>query len=1120
LSKTAETIRVFNLAKELKLDNKALIDVCQDLGFEKVKNQLNSLSPEQAEQVRKRVAEGPAKPAHAAAHPRPAAPAGPPVLPTKNLDQKVRTLTAPKPKAAPVAEQPAAEPAPEVVADVAPPTPDVTPEPAPVEVPAPEVAAAAPVAPPALGRGVEALLNPNRMPTLGRPQVRNLNPQQRPAPRPPEAAKPQPTPTAQTQAPVAHAPAPPVPPAVQVPAPVAQAPVPPPPVATPAPAPVAATPAPTPTPAAAVPPTPAPAPITPPPARPSLPPNVGGRPMNLSSGPRPVSQPQPGGPRPPQGNPQGPRPPMGGPSGPQAPRTNFAPPNPGPPRTYGVSTQRPGPGGGSGTTPPGGPRPPAPAPAKAGPPGQMKLTPEQIKKLREREQKSGQKLTTDQVAKQIIDAPPGGDANKPGGPDRAGSGVTRTPDRGPPRPGGRPGGESEEEKKKAAAGSAVSGRSGRHAGRQMRDRSADKGSVIISGGQVEMSEQQWGSRKGPRAALLAKMKRRGQVVVTKKEGPVEVTLPLTVRALSEAIGEKVGSLLKQLLNETKQLYTINSNIEFDVAELIAINKGITLVQKKQLSAKDLLLQRFKEQAEKVEIEKLVARPPIVVIMGHVDHGKTSLLDKIRAEYGLESDVVSTEAGGITQVLRAWRVEKDGKRVTFLDTPGHEAFTKMRARGANVTDIAVIVVAATDGVYPQTEEAIAHARAAEVDIIVAINKVDMPNANVDKTRRQLYQLNLLPDDMGGDIQFIETSAVTGQGIAELIEAINLQAELSDPPLVADPEHKPSGTCLEAYLDGEKGVMATLLVQQGTLRKGDIILCGASHGRVRAMFDDLGRAVEEAGPSTPVKVYGLDVVPDADDPFYFVEDIAEAAEIAEQERVLIREAELNRFRPVSLDSLREQNARAKITELKVILKAEARGSVEAIKKELEKLVHEEVRCRVLSAGIGAISEADVTLALTSPADTLVIGFNVTADDAALRLSEERGISLREYQIIYNLVDDVKAALEGRLKPIEEVVHLGRAVVRDTFKVSKVGTIAGCYVTSGVIERSNRVRVIREGTVIYPPAEKTLGLDSLKRFKDDAKEVREGFECGMKITGFDDVKVGDVIEAYRIDIKQRTL
>jgi translation initiation factor IF-2 len=1091
LSKTTEkptdNVRVFNLAKELKLDNKALIDVCQELGFEKVKNQLNSLSPEQAEQVRKRVAAGPLKSAAAPAPARPAVPAGPPALP-KNIDQKVRTLTAPKPKPAPTApaaeahvpadEPPAVSP-PAAELEVTPtadaPAPEVTAEPEPAPTPAPVVP------PPALGRGVADLLNPNRMPTLpARPQVRNLN--QRPPQRP--------------------APVPPPPP--QQPAPVAQAPTAQPPAAAPQ------------QPAAVTPPAPAPTPAAPP--KPVLPPPVvGGRPMNLGSGPRPA--PTPGGPRPGPGGPQGPRPPAAGPQGPQAPRTNFAPPNPGPPRPgFGVSTPRPGPsGGGQG----GGPRPPAPAP-KPGQGGSVKLTLDQIKKLREMEQKRGQKVSTGDVTKHIIDAPPGGD--KPPTGDRGGPG-TRAPDRGPPRPGvGRPGGgESEEDKKKGAGGAAVSGRGGRHAARQSRDRSsADKGSIIIgAGGQVEMSEQQWGSRKGPRAALLAKMKRRSQAPGTiKKEGPVEITLPITLRSLSEAIGVKLGELSKQLLKETNQLYGAASQVEFDVAELIAINKGITLVQKRVKSPKELLLEEFEKQANDVDPEKLRPRPPIVVIMGHVDHGKTSLLDKIRAEYGLESDVVSTEAGGITQVLRAWRVEKDGKPVTFLDTPGHEAFTKMRARGANVTDIAVIVVAATDGVRPQTEEAINHARAADVDIIVAINKIDMPNANIEKTRRELYQLNLLPDNMGGDIQFVETSAVTGQGIGDLLDAIGIQAELADPPLTADPEHKPSGTCLEAYLDGDRGVMATLLVRQGTLRKGDVILCGASHGRVRAMYDDLGQPITEAGPSTPVKVFGLDVVPDADDPFYFVEDITKAAEIAEAERKLIREQELFKFSPVSLDALRTQNAKVKITELKVILKAEARGSVEAIKKELEKLVHEEVRCKVLHAGIGAITESDVTLALTSPADTLVIGFNVTADDAALRLAEARGISLREYQIIYNLVDDVKAALEGRLKPIEEVVHLGRAIIRETFKVSKVGTIAGCYVTSGVIERSARVRVIRGGTVIFPPAERTAGLDSLKRFKDDAKEVREGFECGMKITGFDDVKVDDVIEAYRIDIKQRTL
>jgi translation initiation factor IF-2 len=316
------------------------------------------------------------------------------------------------------------------------------------------------------------------------------------------------------------------------------------------------------------------------------------------------------------------------------------------------------------------------------------------------------------------------------------------------------------------------------------------------------------------------------------------------------------------------------------------------------------------------------------------------------------------------------------------------------------------------------------------------------------------------------------------------------------------------------------MATVLIQQGTLKKGDIVLCGSTYGRVRAMYSDMGTPIKQAGPSTPVRITGLSRVPNADDPFYVVEELTEAQEIAEVRETKEREASLAKRGPQSLDSLKEASARAKITELKVILKAEARGSVEAIKKELEKLVHEEVRTRVLHAGIGAITESDVILALTSPEDTLVIGFNVTADDAALKLAEERGVSLREYDIIYKLTDDVKAALEGRLKPIEEVVHLGRAVIRDTFKISKVGTIAGCFVTTGVIERSARVRVIREGVVVYPPSDKVIGLDSLKRFKDDAKEVREGFECGIKISGFDDVKVGDVIEAFKIETRQRTL
>jgi translation initiation factor IF-2 len=583
---------------------------------------------------------------------------------------------------------------------------------------------------------------------------------------------------------------------------------------------------------------------------------------------------------------------------------------------------------------------------------------------------------------------------------------------------------------------------------------------------------------------------------------------------------KVGEMLLKLKGLTGELFNINSLVDFDVAEMLAIDRKIELVLKRTADAEQNVLDEI-EKRNKEREEHLVARPPIVTIMGHVDHGKTSLLDKIREDYGISSDVVSTEAGGITQVIRAWRVEKDGQSITFLDTPGHEAFTKMRARGANVTDIAVIVISAVDGIMPQTQEAVSHAKAAEVDIIVAINKCDLPGANPDKIKNQLYGLELVPEEMGGEVPVIQTSAVTGVGIDELLDNIKLRAEFAE--LKADPDVPASGTCLEAYLDPEEGVQATLLIQMGTLHKGDVMLCGSTFGKVRAMYDDIGNPINEAGPSTPVRVTGLDEVPDADDPFYAVPEVATAREIAEKRKDRKQQAGFSSKAPaISLESIKARQADAKITELKVILKAEARGSVEAIRKELEKLVHDEVRVRVLHAGIGAITESDVTLALTSPADTLIVGFNVTADDAALRLADQRGLSekIREYDIIYKLTEDIKAALEGKLKPVEEVVHLGRAVVRQTFKVGKVGTIAGCYVTSGAIERSARVRVIREGVVIFPPSEKHVGLDSLKRFKDDAKEVREGFECGVKLAGFDDVKVGDVIEAFKIEIRHRTL
>jgi translation initiation factor IF-2 len=603
----------------------------------------------------------------------------------------------------------------------------------------------------------------------------------------------------------------------------------------------------------------------------------------------------------------------------------------------------------------------------------------------------------------------------------------------------------------------------------------------------------------------AQRKQRGPT--QPRKGKVPIDLPITVRSLSEAVGIRTVDLLFRLKDQgVAPTVNINSTLDPDLAETVALDLGCELDIKRPPDSEEQLLASFHQPDRP---EDLVLRAPVVTIMGHVDHGKTSLLDKIRA-----SNVVATEAGGITQVIRAWRVEHGGRPVTFLDTPGHQAFTKMRARGAQVTDIVVLVVAADDGVMPQTEEAISHARAAGVPIVVAINKIDLPNANIGRTRQQLYGHGLIPDNLGGDTPFEEVSAVTGKGIPGLLDTLSLVAEIKE--LKANPSKPGRGTCLEAMLSEGEGVLVTLLVQDGTLRRGDVILCGASYGRVRAMYNDLGKAVAEAGPSVPVRVTGLDQVPNADDPFYVVPDLAVAREIAAKRKAKQQEAALVKREPARLETLSE----AKIAELKVILKADFRGSIEAIRKELEKLHHEEVRVRILHTGIGAITESDVQLALTSPADTIIIGFNVVPDDRAKDLAEDRGVQIRQYDIIYHLTDDIRAALEGKLKPREEVVHLGRAVVRETFKISRVGTIAGCYVTQGTIERSAKVRLIREGVVIYPPPDRTAGLESLKRFKEDVREVREGFECGIKIAGYDDVKVGDVIEAYRVEQVQRKL
>jgi translation initiation factor IF-2 len=820
----------------------------------------------------------------------------------------------------------------------------------------------------------------------------------------------------------------------------------------------------------------------------SRPPNMAGRPPTLDR------------PRPPVIPPRAPAGTGGAPPAAKAPP--VIPPRPGvglPPRT-GPAGPAPA-GGGPGQQPPlrhrrsesdrkpgataqPGQRPVGDKDKKPVAGGPLKFTPEQLQALREG------RSVTDVLKKPAAGAP----GVVPG------QAPAKTED----------GEELDEEGKKKHGPGKVVGRDVRHADRAKRQeqRKVRQKDVVVQDGKAEVIEEEHGSKRGRRAAMLKKRLRQPGTV--ERKGKVPITLPITVRSLSSAIRMKVGELVLKLKDLTNVLYNINSTIDTEVAELIATETGLEFEIIRPKSAEEDLLAIHVLAGD--DQTKLEPRAPVVTIMGHVDHGKTSLLDKIR-----ESNVVATEAGGITQVIRAWRVIHNGKPITFLDTPGHEAFTKMRARGANVTDIVVIVVAANDGVMPQTEEAIAHAKAAGVSIVVAINKVDLPDANIKRTEQQLYGLGLIPDTMGGDCQFVHTSATKGTGVPELLDTLSLVAEVKE--LKAN-SHKPAmGTCLEAYLSGDEGVMATVLVQQGTLHRGDVILCGACYGRVRAMYDDLGRPLEQAGPSVPVRITGLDDAPNADDHFHVVAELAKAREIAEKRKERALAAHFKPRDAIKLETLGEKK-QVKIAELKVVLKAEARGSIEAIRKELEKLVHEEVRVRLLHAGIGAITESDVQLALASPDDTIVVGFNVVPDDQALRLADERGVPIREYNIIYKLTEDIKASLEGKLKPREEIHHLGRALVREVFKISRVGTVAGCHVTTGVIERSSKVRVIRDGAVVYPPPEKTASLDSLKRFKDDVKEVREGYDCGLRIVGFDDIKVNDVIEAYRVEQVQRTL
>jgi translation initiation factor IF-2 len=586
---------------------------------------------------------------------------------------------------------------------------------------------------------------------------------------------------------------------------------------------------------------------------------------------------------------------------------------------------------------------------------------------------------------------------------------------------------------------------------------------------------------------------------------VTLTLPCTVRSFSEAAGVPVQQVLRSLLG-MGTMANINAEMEPETAELMAVEMGIEIDFKREVNPLDDQLQSIAESPD--DPDSLQPRPPVITFLGHVDHGKTSLLDKI-----IGIDVVSGESGGITQHIRAYEIDRNGRKISFVDTPGHEAFTEMRARGANVTDVAVLVVAADDGVMPQTEEAINHARAANVPIVVALNKIDLPGIDIDRIYQQLATNNLLPTEWGGDTEVVKTSAHTGKGIDDLIETLLTIAELHD--YRANPNRAAYGTCLEAELHEGRGVVAKVIVQKGTLRIGDSIVCGDAYGRVKAMYDTLKPSItyQEAGPSTPVNITGFDVAPAAGEHFFAIDSIATAREIAERRQQQNRRAALGGVSGhVTLETLFDRLGQDEVQTLNIILRADVRGSIEAIQKELTKLEHPEVKIKVLQAMVGGITEADVYLAHAS--DAIIIGFNVVPDEGARALAERQGIQIRRYEIIYKLTEDLKAALEGMLKPEQREMELGRVLVQRTFVISRVGTIAGCRVLSGTVSRNSRVRLIRENRIIGD-----YSLESLKREKDDAKEVREGMECGIKLAGYNDVKEGDIFEAYRIEEVART-
>ncbi len=584
--------------------------------------------------------------------------------------------------------------------------------------------------------------------------------------------------------------------------------------------------------------------------------------------------------------------------------------------------------------------------------------------------------------------------------------------------------------------------------------------------------------------------RRQEFVPPPIDREITIAEGITVKELSEKLGIKANLMVKRLVDR-KIFATINQTLDVGLAEELARDFGSSTNQVSYEEETTHEIEQFEDD------EAREKRPPVVTIMGHVDHGKTSLLDKIR-----EANVAGREAGGITQHIGAYHVEKRGEKIVFIDTPGHEAFTRMRSRGAKVTDIVILVVAADDGVMPQTQEAIDHAKAAGVPMVVAINKIDKAGAQVDRIKQQLSDKGLLAEDWGGDVVMVPVSAKTGEGIDALLEMLLLVAEVQE--LKANPDRPAMGTVLEAKLDRTRGPVATLLVRTGTLRVGDPFICGSVFGKVRALFDDQGENVREVGPSMPVEVLGMDAVPEVGDTMQVVTDTAKAKQIVIYRESKAREVAMAKNNRMTLDQLHDQLREGEVKDLNIILKTDVGGTAEVLSDTLQKLSNDKVRIRVLRAAVGAITESDVLLAATSNA--IVIGFNVRPDRGAMGLADQEKVDIRLHTIIYELADEIKAAMTGLLEPVFKEKYQGRVEVREVFRISKVGTVAGCMVDDGFISRNSQIRVLRDNVVIH-----TGKVDSLKRFKNDASEVKAGFECGLSLVNFNDLKVGDEIEAY---------